>query len=223
MIAIVDYGIGNLGSVTKAFRHVGAQTVLSGDPAVLRAAEALVLPGDGAFGATMDEVRSRGLVEVLLESAAAGTPLLGICIGMQLLFEESEEHGRHAGLGLLPGRVRRLTGDLPVPHMGWNRLHRRRAHALLGGIADGAHVYFVHSYYCDAAREDVVATSDYGLEFPAIVGRGNVLGVQFHPEKSQGVGLEMVRNFVRGLARDAKTPRAEPSVPPAREPGRSTP
>jgi glutamine amidotransferase len=201
-IAIVDYGIGNLGSVTKAFRHVGAPTVLSGDPAVLRAAEALVLPGDGAFGATMDEVRRRGLVEVLREWVCAGKPLLGICIGMQLLFEESEEHGRHAGLGLLRGRVRRLGGDLPVPHMGWNRLRRRRPHPLLDGVADGAHVYFVHSYYCDAGGEDVVATTDYGLDFPAIVGRGNLMGVQFHPEKSQAVGLEMVRNFVAVVSAD---------------------
>jgi glutamine amidotransferase len=199
MITIVDYGIGNLGSVIKAFRHVGAETVLSGDPAVLREAEALVLPGDGAFAATMDGVRERGLVPVLRERAEAGTPLLGICIGMQLLFEESEEHGRHAGLGLLPGRVRRFAGDLPVPHMGWNSLHPRREHALLEGIADGAHVYFVHSYFCDAGEDVVVATSDYGVDFPAVVARGNVLGVQFHPEKSQAVGLRMVGNFVRSL------------------------
>jgi glutamine amidotransferase len=199
VITIVDYGIGNLGSVIKAFRHAGAETLLSGDPAVLREAEALVLPGDGAFGATMEGVRARGLVPVLRESAAAGKPLLGICIGMQLLFEESEEHGRHAGLGLLPGRVLRFEGDLPVPHMGWNSLRRRQEHALLDGIDDGAYVYFVHSYFCDAAPEVVVATSDYGIDFPAIVGRGSVLGVQFHPEKSQAVGLRMVSNFVRSL------------------------
>jgi imidazole glycerol-phosphate synthase subunit HisH len=199
VITIVDYGIGNLGSVIKAFRHAGAETVLSGDPAVLREAEALVLPGDGAFAATMDGVRERGLVPVLRERAEAGTPLLGICIGMQLLFEESEEHGRHAGLGLLPGRVRRFGGDLPVPHMGWNSLHPRREHALLDGITDGAHVYFVHSYFCDAGPDVVVATSDYGVDFPAVVARGSVLGVQFHPEKSQAVGLRMIENFVRSL------------------------
>ncbi|HXB53284.1 MAG TPA: imidazole glycerol phosphate synthase subunit HisH [Vicinamibacteria bacterium] len=199
MITIVDYGLGNLGSVIKAFRHVGAETVLSGDPAALREAEALVLPGDGAFGAAMDGVRERGLVPVLREMAEAGTPLLGICIGMQLLFEESEEHGQHAGLGLLPGRVRRFAGELPVPHMGWNSLHPRRAHALLDGIPDGAHVYFVHSYFCDAGEDVVVATSDYGVDFPAVVARGSVLGVQFHPEKSQAVGLRMVENFVRSL------------------------
>jgi len=200
VIAIVDYGIGNLGSVTKGFKAAGAETVLTGDPARLRRAEALVLPGDGAFGATMDEIRKRDLAPVLLDAAAAGTPLLGICIGMQVLFEESEEHGRHEGLGLLPGRVRRLGGELLVPHMGWNRLKRRRAHPLLEGLEDGAYVYFVHSYFCDAEDRVVIATTDYGQEFPAVVGRDNVLGVQFHPEKSQAVGLRMVASFVRFVA-----------------------
>jgi glutamine amidotransferase len=200
VIAIVDYGIGNLGSVTKGFRHAGAETVLTGDPEQLRQAEALVLPGDGAFGATMEEIQKRGLVPVLREAAGKGTPLLGICIGMQVLFEESEEHGRHQGLGLLPGRVRRFAGTLPVPHMGWNRLKRRRPHPLLDGFADGSHVYFVHSYFCDAPADVVIATSDYGHDFAAIAGRDNVLGVQFHPEKSQAVGLAMVKSFVRHVA-----------------------
>ncbi len=197
MIAIADYGIGNLGSVTKGFRRAGADALLTGDPEALRRADALVLPGDGAFAATMAEVERRGLVAVLREAVERGKPLLGICIGMQLLFEESEEHGRHAGLGLLPGRVRRFTGELPVPHMGWNRLRARRAHPILDGVPDGAHVYFVHSYYCDAPDDVVIATSDYGHEFAAIVGKGSVLGVQFHPEKSQEVGLRMVASFVR--------------------------
>ena len=195
MIAIADYGIGNLGSVTKAFRHVGAEVRLTGDADELRRAEALVLPGDGAFAATMAEVESRGLVPVLREAVDAGKPLLGICIGMQLLFEESEEHGRHRGLGFLPGRVRRFEGPLAVPHMGWNRLHVKREHPLLAGVPDGAHVYFVHSYYCDAPAEVVIASSDYGRDFAAVVGRGSVLGVQFHPEKSQDVGLRILKNF----------------------------
>ncbi len=204
-ILVVDYGLGNLGSVIKGFRQVGAEVALSDDPAELLAADALVLPGDGAFGATMDEIRGRGLVEVLLQAARAGTPLLGICIGMQVLFEESEEHGRHAGLGLLPGRVRRFFGDeqehdLPVPHMGWNRLWHRRPHALLEGLPDGAHVYFVHSYYCDAPAEVVIATAEYGHEFAAVVGRDNVLGMQFHPEKSQAVGLKLIENFALEVA-----------------------
>jgi len=197
MIAIADYGIGNLGSVTKAFRRAGAEVRLSGDVEVLRRADALVLPGDGAFGATMAEVEARGLVGVLREAAEKGKPLLGICVGMQLLFEESEEHGRHGGLGLLPGRVVRLEGDLPVPHMGWNRLRARRAHPILDGVPDGAHVYFVHSYTCDAPDDVVIASCDYGREFAAIVGKGSVVGVQFHPEKSQEVGLRMVEAFVR--------------------------
>jgi imidazole glycerol-phosphate synthase subunit HisH len=197
VIAIVDYGIGNLGSVTKSFRHVGAETVLSGDLETLRRADALILPGDGAFGATMDEVRQRGLVPLLLDFAQQGKPLLGICIGMQLLFEESDEHGIHKGLGLLPGRVRRFPDTQVVPHMGWNRLKPNQKHTLLDGVDAGSYVYFVHSYFCDAPPEVVLAYSDYGSDFPAIVGRGNVLGAQFHPEKSQHVGLRMIENFVR--------------------------
>jgi glutamine amidotransferase len=195
-IAIADYGIGNLGSVTKAFRRAGANVQLTGEPEALRRADALVLPGDGAFAATMAEVERRGLVPVLREAVAAGKPLLGICIGMQLLFEESEEHGSHRGLGFLPGRVRRFEGELPVPHMGWNALRARRAHPLVDAVPDGSYVYFVHSYYCDAPEDVVLASSDYGREFAAVVGRGAVLGVQFHPEKSQEVGLRMVESFV---------------------------
>jgi len=209
VIAIVDYGIGNLGSVTKGLRRAGAEVELTGDPERLRRAAALVLPGDGAFAAAMAEIEGRGLVGVLREALARETPLLGICIGMQLLFEESEEHGRHRGLGVLPGRVRRFAGELPVPHMGWNTLRARRPHPLLEGVADGSHVYFVHSYYCDAADDVVIASSDYGHEFAAIVGRGSVLGLQFHPEKSQAVGLALAANFVKGVtARRAPRPRA---------------
>jgi glutamine amidotransferase len=200
VIAVVDYGIGNLGSVMKAFRHLGAPAVLSGDIAELRRADVLVLPGDGAFASTMEEIEGRGLVPVLREAVDQGRTLLGICIGMQLLFEESEEHGRHRGLGFLPGRVRRLEGDMPIPHMGWNQLHPTRPHSMLEGVADGAHVYFVHSYWCDAPADVVLAETDYGVRFPAIVGRGNVLGVQFHPEKSQAVGLRLMENFVRAFA-----------------------
>jgi glutamine amidotransferase len=196
VIAIADYGIGNLGSLSKAFRQVGATVLLTDDPAKLCAADAIVLPGDGAFGATMAEIRRRGLERPVLEAVASGTPLLGICIGMQVLFEESEEHGRHRGLGLLPGRVRRLEVPHPVPHMGWNRLKRRQAHPVLEGLVEGSHVYFVHSYYCDAAPEVVLASTDYGIDLPAVVGRDNLLGMQFHPEKSQTVGLGLLSRFV---------------------------
>jgi glutamine amidotransferase len=199
-IAVVDYGIGNLGSVMKALRHLGAPAVLTGEIEALRRADVLILPGDGAFASTMEEIERRGLVPVLREAVDQGRTVLGICIGMQLLFEESEEHGRHRGLGFLPGRVRRIEGDLPVPHMGWNQLHPTRPHPMLDGIADGEHVYFVHSYWCDAAPDVVLAETDYGRRFPAIVGRGNVLGVQFHPEKSQEVGLRLMGNFVRAFA-----------------------
>jgi glutamine amidotransferase len=200
VIAVVDYGIGNLGSVTKGFRRAGAEVELTGDPDRLRRAAALVLPGDGAFAAAMAEIVGRGLLPVLREAVERGTPLFGICIGMQLLFEESEEHGQHRGLGVLPGRVRRFEDGLPVPHMGWNTLRARREHPLLEGVADGSHVYFVHSYYCDAPEDVVIADSDYGRPFPAIVGRGRVLGMQFHPEKSQAVGLRLAANFVRSIA-----------------------
>jgi glutamine amidotransferase len=199
-IAVVDYGIGNLGSVMKALRHLEAPAVLTGEISELRRADVLVLPGDGAFASTMEEIERRRLVPVLREAVEQGRTLLGICIGMQLLFEESEEHGRHRGLGLLPGRVRRLEGNLPVPHMGWNQLHPTQPHPMLEGVADGAHVYFVHSYWCDAPAEVVLAETDYGRRFPAIVGRGNVLGVQFHPEKSQAVGLALMANFVRAFS-----------------------
>ena len=155
------------------------------------------LPGDGAFGAAMDEIRERGLDGLIGEAVADGRWVLGICIGMQVLFEESEEHGRHRGLGLLAGRVRRLETGLPVPHMGWNRLRWPRPHPLMDGIEPGSHVYFVHSYFCDAAPDVVVATTDYGRDFAAIVARDNVLGVQFHPEKSQAAGLRLIENFVR--------------------------
>jgi glutamine amidotransferase len=202
VIAVLDYGIGNLGSVLKAFRHVGAEARLVETPPDARDAEALVVPGDGAFGAAMQEIEGRGFGDLLRDAAAHGRPVLGICIGMQILFEESSEHGRHRGLGLLPGRVTRIETSLPVPHMGWNRLRQRRAHPLFDGVADGAHVYFVHSYRCEADPSVLLATTDYDGEVAAIVGRGSVLGVQFHPEKSQAVGLALIRNYV-ALVRDA--------------------
>jgi len=196
LIAVLDYGIGNLGSVLKAFRHVGAEAALVESPSAARDADALVVPGDGAFGAAMDEIERRGFGDLLRDAAADGRPVLGICIGMQILFEESSEHGRHRGQGLLPGQVTRIETTLPVPHMGWNRLRQARPHPLFAGVADGAHVYFVHSYKCDADPSVLLATTEYDGEVAAIVGRGSVLGVQFHPEKSQAVGLELIRNYV---------------------------
>jgi glutamine amidotransferase len=217
-VVVVDYGIGNLGSVLKAFRHLGVPASLSGDPRALGGASAIVLPGDGAFGASMDELRQRGLLEPLLEAVRAGTPLLGICIGMQLRFEESEEMGRHRGLALLRGRVRRLPPGKPVPHKGWNTLRATRPHGVMDGLGPAPYVYFVHSYFCDAGPADVVATTDYRIELPAIVGRGRVLGLQFHPEKSQALGLRLLGNALRVLGvggaaeLDSAAPPPSPSV-----------
>ena len=212
MIAIVDYGIGNLGSVGKAFRRLGAECRLAAEGDAMAGADALVLPGDGAFGPAMAGLRARGLLGPLAAAVRRGTPLLGICVGMQVLFEESEEHGRHPGLGLLPGRVRRLPeGGLPVPHMGWNALRPEQPHPLLAGLPEQAHVYFVHSYFCEAAPEHTLASVDYGRLIAAAVGRGRVLGVQFHPEKSQAVGLALIRNFLGW----AQAPRGQPCSPSA--------
>jgi glutamine amidotransferase len=202
MIVIVDYGIGNLRSVQKALERVGATAVVTSDPAALDRAQGVILPGVGAFGDGMAHLRRRGLFEPVLGQARTGKPLLGICLGMQLLFDESEEMGQQQGLGLLPGRVVRFPeGELKVPHIGWNQLQMaapRPEMALLEGIKDGAYAYFVHSYYpVPDEPGDLLATTEYGIEFASVVGRGAIWGAQFHPEKSQDVGLRLLKNFVR--------------------------
>jgi imidazole glycerol-phosphate synthase subunit HisH len=195
-VAIIDYGVGNLRSVEKAFAATGCEAIVSSDERVLREAQRLVLPGVGAFAACMTALRERGFDRLVRERAEAGTPLLGVCVGMQLLFDESEEFGSTAGLGLLRGQVRRFKNDLVVPHIGWNRIHQQRSHKLFDGIADGAFCYFVHSYYCQPADDTVVAgATDYGERYASVVAKENISGVQFHPEKSQDVGLQMLRNF----------------------------
>jgi imidazole glycerol-phosphate synthase subunit HisH len=198
MIVIVDYGVGNLRSVQKALERVGAEAVVAGDPEALDAARGVVLPGVGAFGDGMAQLRARGFLGPVLRQVEAEKPLLGICLGMQLLFEGSEEMGHHAGLGLLPGKVVRFPeGDLKVPHIGWNQLQVRQD-PLLAAIADGSYAYFVHSYYVAAAEPgDVLATTEYGKQFASVVGRGRIWGAQFHPEKSQEVGLRLLQNFAR--------------------------
>jgi imidazole glycerol-phosphate synthase subunit HisH len=205
MIIIADYGIGNLRSVQKAFETVDAEVVRSGDPDVIGKATKLVLPGVGAFGACMQALTAHGLVEPLLDAVDRGVPLLGVCVGMQMLFDSSDEKGRHRGLGLIEGHVTRFPADmrdaagrpLKIPHMGWNRLAVRKPTPLLGGIGDEAYVYFVHSYYGVPSDEHVTAASaPYGIDFPAVVARNRVCGVQFHPEKSQQAGLTILRNFV---------------------------
>lgn len=200
MIAIVDYGMGNLRSVEKALQRVGAEVRVVGDAISVMAARGLVLPGVGAFGDCMRNLERLGLVEVIRRWVDEGQPFLGICLGMQALFESSEEAPGVAGLGILPGTVPRFRGQgLKVPHMGWNQLRIRQADCpLLAGVADGSFVYFVHSYYCQPADDSVTcATTEYGREFCAMVWRERMFAMQFHPEKSQAVGLRILENFVR--------------------------
>jgi len=195
-VAIIDYGVGNLRSVEKAFAAMGCEASVSRDESFLRRAEKLVLPGVGAFAACMRALQERGFDRLVRQRVSAGTPLLGVCVGMQLLFDESEEFGATRGLGLLRGRVRKFDGDLVVPQVGWNRIYQKRPHALFEGIANGAFCYFVHSFYCEPEDAAVVAgETDYGRLYASVVAQGNVCGVQFHPEKSQDTGLRMLKNF----------------------------
>ena len=198
MVTIVDYGSGNLRSVQKAFEHLGAAATITSDPAVVAAADRLVLPGVGAFGDAMRELRGRDLVTPIVAHVRADKPFFGICMGLQLLFETGWEGGRHEGLGLLAGDVTRF--DLPagykVPHMGWNSVAWRPG-ACPGGCADGAYFYFVHSYHARPTDESVVAAvTDYGGPFCAAVARGRLFATQFHPEKSQAAGLQLLRTFL---------------------------
>jgi glutamine amidotransferase len=195
-IGIIDYGVGNLRSVEKAFAATGWAAVISSDERVLRQSERLVLPGVGAFGACMKALTERGFDELVRERVAKGTPLLGVCVGMQMLFEESDEFGRKPGLGFLRGRVRRFAGDLIVPQVGWNQISQRSAHPLFAGIADHTFFYFVHSYYCESDDPAIIiGETEYSATYASVVARGNVCGVQFHPEKSQGAGLRLLSNF----------------------------
>jgi imidazole glycerol-phosphate synthase subunit HisH len=198
-VAIIDYGVGNLRSVEKAFAAMSCDAVVTSDESLLRRADRLVLPGVGAFAACMKELSSRGFDELLRERVKEGTPLLGVCVGMQMLFEESEEFGKTFGLALLSGRVRRFPGDLVVPQVGWNQVQQRGIHPLLADIQDNAFFYFVHSYMCEADDPAVViGETDYGVPYPSVVAWENICGVQFHPEKSQSAGLRLLANFARG-------------------------
>ncbi|MEK7440582.1 MAG: imidazole glycerol phosphate synthase subunit HisH [Chloroflexota bacterium] len=196
-ISLIDYGIGNLRSVQKALEHVGAQVTLTDDPKIILSAEKVVLPGVGAFGDGMKGLRARNLVEVVKEVVARGTPLLGICVGMQVLFESSDEMGEHDGLGILEGNVTRFKmTDLKIPQTGWNQIEPCKESILFHNLPPGSFAYFNHSYYCVAQEEDTLATTDYGGAYSSIVGKGRVYGIQCHPEKSQSVGLTLLRNFV---------------------------
>jgi len=198
VIAIVDYGRGNLGSVEKAFERVGIPAIVTEDPRAVDEADAVVLPGDGAFHDAMSNLAARGLVEPLRRALDGTRPFLGICLGYQLLFSSSEEFGEGRGLDVLPGVVRRFPPGRKVPHMGWNRVEHDGSLALFDGVPSGAHFYFVHSYYPEPARggEDLsVAWCEYGVRFAAAVQHGRVHATQFHPEKSQRWGLRMLENF----------------------------
>jgi len=208
MIAIIDYGMGNIHSVKKALESCGADTCVTNDPADLKKAEKIVFPGVGAFGDAVRELKRRGLAEALRREVKNKKTFLGICLGMQVLFEASRESPKVKGLGLIKGRVKKLTAtkSRKVPHMGWNQLKigvRVKGQGLsdcplLKGVSNGAYVYFCHSYYpCPEDKKVAAAFCSYGLDFPAVVWQDNIYGVQFHPEKSQGVGLRMIENFVK--------------------------
>ena len=209
MIAIIDYGMGNLRSALRGIEKVGGDARIIQSPREMIGARGIVLPGDGAFGQAMINLREAGWIDPIKRACADGIPFLGICVGMQLLFETSEEMGQHAGLGIFAGAVKRFPRGLKVPQMGWNQLHivgansstplrsAQSASPLLRDVPNDGYAYFVHSYYC-APRDPgiTLATTDYGIDFASIVGRGNVWGAQFHPEKSQVVGLKILENFV---------------------------
>ena len=206
MIAIVDYGMGNLRSVHKAMERVGYQALVTQDPRAIEKADGLVLPGVGAFQKAMDNLETLKLIDAVIEFIRSGRPFLGICLGLQLLFAEGEEFGIHKGLGIFPGRVVRFPFSQPgepsskdslkVPHMGWNSVQIKRSFPALAGVAEGTHFYFVHSYYpVPEDREIIATTTDYGGEFVSSIGRGNLFACQFHPEKSQSSGLKILKNF----------------------------
>ncbi|MEE2874646.1 MAG: imidazole glycerol phosphate synthase subunit HisH [Candidatus Latescibacterota bacterium] len=198
MIAIIDYGMGNLRSVQKAFEFLGFAAEIVEEPERLSEATHLVLPGDAAFGDAMRNLRAAGWDQAIVEGIAAKKPFLGICVGLQLMFSESEEMGQHSGLGIMPGKCVRFPVTERVPQIGWNQVAIKRDVPLLAGVPEGSFFYFVHSFYVETANEsDCVATTDYGLDFTSIAGDGRVFGVQFHPEKSQAHGLRLLDNFAR--------------------------
>jgi len=199
MIAIIDYGVGNLFSLSSSLKAIGFDTVVTGDPETIKKADKLILPGVGAFEDAIAKLRSTGLDEVIIRQAKSGKKLMGICLGMQMLFEKSYEYGEHTGLGLIPGQVIPMENTIPaglkIPHIGWNSLQFKKVSPLFAHISDGDFVYFVHSYYADNCEDAVIATTEYGKELTAAVARDNVFGCQFHPEKSGDVGLKILKAF----------------------------
>lgn len=199
MIAIIDYGVGNLFSLTSSFKKIGVDVVATADKEVIKSADKLILPGVGAFADAIKKLRDSGLDRVIIDEAKKGKKIMGICLGMQLLFEKSYEYGEHDGLGLLKGKVvpmeNRIPANLKIPHIGWNALDFKRESEIFRYINDGDFVYFVHSFYADECDDSVIATSKYGAEITAAVQKENVYGCQFHPEKSGGVGLNILKAF----------------------------
>ena len=198
-VILIDAGTGNLRSVQKALECVGANVLRTDDPQKVLSGRRVVLPGVGAFGNFMSGLREKGLEDAVKETAKRGVPLLGICVGMQALFEVGEELGEHAGLGLLAGKVVRFEASksVKIPHTGWNQVQTKKEASLFNGIHNGAYVYFNHSYYCQARDpSDILATTEYGINYASAVGSENIFGVQFHPEKSQSIGLRILKNFL---------------------------
>ena len=199
MIAIIDYGVGNLFSLRSSLNKIGADTVVTADPAVIAKADKLILPGVGAFADAAKKLRDSGLDKVIKAEAAAGKPIMGICLGMQMLFEKSCEYGEHEGLGLLKGSVVPMEGSIPanlkIPHIGWNALKFEKESKLFKYIKEGDCVYFVHSFYASGCEDSLIATAEYGRDLTAAVAKDNVMGCQFHPEKSGDVGLNILRAF----------------------------
>lgn len=199
MIAILDYGVGNLFSLRSSLAFIGAEAVVTADEDVIRQCDKIILPGVGAFGDAAEKLRKTGLDQVVRREALAGKPLLGICLGMQLLFEKSYEYGEHAGLGLLPGEVVPMAGRLPenlkIPHIGWNSLHKKQESPILKYVQEGDYVYFVHSFFVEGENPQVSAVTEYGASICAVAEKGNIFGCQFHPEKSGEVGLNILRAF----------------------------
>ena len=199
MIAIIDYGVGNLFSLQSSFAAIGAEAIVTADPEVIAKADKILLPGVGAFGDAAKKLRDSGMAEVVCAEAKAGKPMMGICLGMQLLFEDAYEYGHHKGLGLIKGSVRPIADVIPadykIPQIGWNALHFKQESPLFRYIKDGDFVYFVHSYYAADCDDAVIADTDYGAPLTAAVASGNVYGCQFHPEKSGKVGLQILRAF----------------------------
>ena len=201
MIAIVDYGVGNLFSLRSSLKYIGEEAVVTGDAGELERAERIILPGVGAFADAAQKLRQTGLDEVIKEQAAKGKPIMGICLGMQLLFERSYEYGEHEGLGLIKGSVKPIEGVIPaglkIPHIGWNALIKKKEHPILKDVSEGECVYFVHSFYAADCDESVIATAEYGAQLTAAAAQGSVIGCQFHPEKSGEVGMRILKAFAR--------------------------